>query len=109
VNVDHLLTETCTWYALNGQSQDANLEPTTSYAAGVELACNPDQPSARWTTKWPGAKLGGSIVLNLPSTATDVKAQDKITYRSQDYRVMDVAIWPGTAVDALCERIAGVT
>lgn len=110
VDGDSLINEsglTCSWEAFTGETEDAEGERVLGYAAAQTLNCIPDQPSYKWLTRWPNAKLAGSLILCLPSTATSVKPLDRITFGSLKYKVVDVAIWPNTAVQAALERITG--
>lgn len=110
MNNDHLVRasgQTCTYAALSSQSETAALEKSEAFTTpATTLYCIADQPSSKWLAKWPGAKLANSIVLWLESTAS-VAPKGQVVFSNVTYRVLDVAVWPGTGVSMLCERAGG--
>jgi len=104
---DHLLTDTCSWEARTGASEDASYDATDTYAAPVELACLVGAPSSKWQTSWPLAELTAALELTLPHDC-GVAVRGRVTYNGETYRVKDVATWAGAGVTALVERVGGV-
>ena len=110
-NGDDIILEegqTCSWESFNASSEDSALEKDSGYATPATIPCLIDEPGYRWLTKWPSAKLAGSIVLWLLSTQTTVKPMDRFTVGGLIYKCIDVAKWPDTAIQAMLERIDGV-
>ena len=107
-NADHLLTghvgSTCSWESKSTDAYDAtDGDETETFAAAVTLNCMQSNPSNRWVLTYPELAHDGSIELWLPKTNT-VAVEDKITFNSQEWRVIAKDTWTVINQVVLCQR-----
>jgi hypothetical protein len=80
LNADHLLVDTCEYYAYTGETQDADtLVKTLAYSAAVTTACMIGNPSRQWQTRFPVAEMVDTSEIWLPE-ATVVQPHDKVVH-----------------------------